>query len=95
MADKGTNNIESLERLGTKIDETVKKIKTLHSRCDILVSDNEMLLEQLETVRGHNKDLSRQIEELKVESEAGHGNNKQEIIRRIDKMLEKFGELQI
>jgi FtsZ-binding cell division protein ZapB len=95
MAEKGTNNLEQMERLETKIDETVKKIKTLNSRCDTLSSDNEMLLEQLETVRGQNKALTRQIDELKAEAEAGHGDNKEDIIRRIDRMLEKFGELQI
>lgn len=95
MVDKDTYNLEHLDRLGTKIEETIKKIKALNLRCDTLARDNEMLLEQLETVRDQNRDLSRVIDELREAGEEVQGADREEIIRRIDGMLEKFGELQI
>lgn len=95
MVDKDTYNLEHLDRLGTKIEETIKKINALNLRCDTLARDNEMLLEQLETVRDQNRYLSRVIDELKEAGEEVQGADREEIIRRIDGMLEKFGELQI
>ena len=44
-----------------------------------------------------NRELSKQIDQLVVENEtrSKEDGSKEQIIKRIDKMLEKFGELQI
>ncbi|MEJ2721441.1 MAG: cell division protein ZapB [bacterium] len=97
MQETEVQNPSKLDLLEAKIGQTAKKISGLVSRCDALKRENEQLNDELETLREKNRSLATQIDNLAAENEtrAKQGGGKEEIIKRIDKMLEKFGELQI
>lgn len=97
MQETEVQNPSKLDLLEAKIGQTVKKLSELVSQCDALTSTNEELNEELETLREENRNLVRQIDRFTAEkqTQAKQGGGKEEIIKRIDKMLEKFGELQI
>ena len=92
-----TQGIAKLDLLETKISQTVQKLTELNSQCNALRTSNDELVEELETLRKTNRDLSTRIDQLVVENEtrSNEDGSKEQIIKRIDKMLEKFGELQI
>jgi uncharacterized coiled-coil DUF342 family protein len=92
-----TQGFAKLDLLETKIGETVQKLSELNSQCNALKRSNDDLVEEVETLRKTNRDLSKQIDQLVVEKEtrSNEDGSKEQIIKRIDKMLEKFGELQI
>ena len=94
MAETKVQGLEQLERLEAKVDEAVRLIVDLRTRCESLQRNNAVLQERVETLQNRNIALSRELDELKTAQE-DDGGSKEEIIRRIDRMLEKFGELQI
>ncbi|UCH85699.1 MAG: hypothetical protein JSW50_08450 [Candidatus Latescibacterota bacterium] len=91
------DSFAKLDLLETKIGQTVQKLSQLTTQHDELKKINEELLEDMENLRNRNKDLTNRINSLEVEIEtrAKKDGSKEQIIKRIDKMLEKFGELQI
>lgn len=95
MPDLKVSSLEVLERLETKVEEAVRKITWYKARCESLERDNNLLQEDIETLQEQNKGLTKEVSELQELNAANDGGDKEEIIRRIDKMLEKFGELQI
>lgn len=95
MPDLKVSNLEVLERLETKVEEAVRKITWYKARCESLERDNNLLQEDIDTLQERNKGLTKEVKELEELNAANDGGDKEEIIRRIDKMLEKFGELQI
>jgi FtsZ-binding cell division protein ZapB len=94
MADVKVQSLEQLERLEEKVDEAVRMLVELRTRCESLQKNNAVLQERVETLQHRNIALSREIDQLKAAQE-DDGGGREEIIRRIDRMLEKFGELQI
>jgi FtsZ-binding cell division protein ZapB len=97
MQETETKSLTKLDLLEAKIGQTVKRLSELSSRCDTLKRNNEELTQELEGLRGTNRRLTEQIDQLIVDKETRsmEDGGKEEIIKRIDKMLEKFGELQI
>ena len=95
MVDVKVQSLEKLERLEAKVDEAVGVLTELRTRCELLQRNNAVLQERVETLQHRNIALSREIDELKAAQEEDGGGGREEIIRRIDRMLEKFGELQI
>ena len=94
MADVRTVNLEKIETLEAKVEAAVELITELKTRSETLQRNNAVLQERVEALQHRNIALSREIDELKAARE-DEGGSRQEIIRRIDRMLEKFGELQI
>ena len=94
MAEVKVQGLEQLERLEAKVDEAVRMLAELRTRCESLQRNNAVLQERVETLQHRNIALSRETDELKSAQEDS-GGSREEIIRRIDRMLEKFGELQI
>jgi FtsZ-binding cell division protein ZapB len=94
MADVKIQSLEKIERLEEKVEAAVQAIADLRGRCESLQRNNAVLQERVETLQQRNGVLSREVDELKAAQEAD-GGGREEIIRRIDRMLEKFGELQI
>ena len=76
--------MEKLDLLETKISQTVRKLSELSSRCNALEKSNEELIEEIETLRGTNRDLTKQIDQLEVEKEtrANEDGSKEKIIKR-------------
>lgn len=95
MTEIKVSNLENLERLEAKVEEAVRKLTWYKARCESLERDTRLLQEDIETLQERNNGLSKEVEELRELNAANDGGDKEEIIRRIDKMLEKFGELQI
>ena len=95
MPELKVSNMENLERLETKVEEAVRKLTWYKARCESLERDNRLLQEDMETLQERNTGMSKEMEERQALDAANNGGDKEDIIRRIDKMLEKFGELQI
>jgi len=94
MADARTVNLEKIEMLEAKVAAAVELITKLRAGSETLQRNNAVLQERAEALQHRNIALSREIDELKSARE-DEGGSRQEIIKRIDRMLEKFGELQI
>jgi FtsZ-binding cell division protein ZapB len=87
-------SLEKIERLEAKVEAAVQLITDLRARSETLQRNSAVLQERVETLQHRNIALSREVDELKSTRE-DEGGSRDEIIRRIDRMLEKFGELQI
>jgi FtsZ-binding cell division protein ZapB len=94
MANAKTVNLEKIEMLEAKVEAAVELITELRARSESLQRNNAVLQERVEALQHRNIALSREIDELKSARD-DEGGSREEIIRRIDRMLEKFGELQI
>ncbi len=97
MPSRQAPKFEKMDRLEAKISRAVEKFAELQTACQALKEKNEAAVGQLRELRLHNNELSKQIFELKTaktERPVGLVEEKK-ILNKIDRMLEKFGELQI
>jgi FtsZ-binding cell division protein ZapB len=90
-----TEKFEKLELLETKIGGAVKHISKLTERCQDLKDVNETLRDEIKALQSSNNNLVQKVAQLKNESEARPKAEDRKILKRIDRMIEKFGELQI
>ena len=88
-------NLKKFHLLDEKIEQTVKKIHDLKSKYETLQNEHNDLHEQLKALSKENRTLSKQIEEERAAVHDIDGIDKEEIRKRIDRVLEKFGELQL
>ena len=88
-----TGKLDKLAGLETKIAEAVEKAAALRSRCRLLEEKNADLKDRLAGLKEDHSSLSEQVGRL--ESAASDGVGPKQILDKIDRMLEKFGELQI
>ena len=90
-------NLERLDALESKVLQAVETVAELSSRCEHLAVEKSQLERSLRDLRKRNNDLTQQIVELRAMNEADSGESAdgQRILNRIDRMLEKFGELQV
>ena len=95
MVDVKVQSLEKIDRLQVKIEETLQRLADLTDRCESMQRANAVLQERVETLQNRNISLSREIDELRAANQAAEDDNGEEILKRIDRMLEKFGELQI
>lgn len=95
MVDVKLQSLEKIDRLEMKIEETLQRFADMTERCETLQTTNAVLQERVEALQNRNIALSREIDELRAASAANDDDNGEEILKRIDRMLEKFGELQI
>jgi regulator of replication initiation timing len=85
--------LKKFEVLEEKIALTLKELDQLNNRCESLKRENSLLREELDDLREQKEKLT-----VGLETARSRGNSsleRKEIINRIDRMLEKFGELQI
>lgn len=97
MPTEETARFEKLDLLERKISDAVAVIERLGVRCLTLVQDNDELARRVEELEGHNRDLSDQISELKGADGAVAAGllDNGKIMSKIDRLIEKFGELQV
>lgn len=95
MVDVKIQGLEKIDRLQAKIEETLRRYTELSERCETLQRSNAVLQERVQTLQSRNIALSREIDELRAASASNNEDHSEEILKRIDRMLEKFGELQI
>jgi FtsZ-binding cell division protein ZapB len=95
MVDVKLQSLEKIDRLQVKIEETLERYVELSERCETLQRTNGVLQERVEALQNRNIALSRELDELRAASASDDGDHSEEILKRIDRMLEKFGELQL
>lgn len=81
--------------LDEKIEQTIKKISDLKIKYEKLQNEHNDLHEKLKALSQENRTLTKQIEEERAAVNDIDGIDKEEIRKRIDRVLEKFGELQL
>ena len=92
-----TTELKKFELLEEKIARTVEKIGELNTLCLSLRQEKDDLAVQVKNLENNNIELSEKLIELDTAKQevAENSHDKKEILKKIDRMLEKFGELQI
>jgi FtsZ-binding cell division protein ZapB len=91
-----TNTLEVLEQLERRISSAVEKVTALRSECRALQNEKTSLETQVEDLQQTNIKLSDKLNDLKTKQEEyANSFNREEVRKKIDYMLEKFGELQL
>ncbi len=91
------DRLEKFHLLEERIHQTIDWINRMEARYQSLLKGKQQLEEEVRDLRNHNNELAQEIVRLKNAREeltAKYGNQ-DEIKKRIDRMLEKFGELHI
>jgi chromosome segregation ATPase len=93
---EGTGAIEKLSLLEERIAQTTQRFTHLKDQYQALQDQKESLELEIERLRSTNRDLSDKIGSLKNNHEKLMGSfQKEEVRKRLDKVLEKLGELQL
>jgi FtsZ-binding cell division protein ZapB len=95
MMDVKLQSLEKFDRLEQKIEQALQRLTDLTDRHETLQRSNALLQERVQMLQNRNIALSREIDELRAATAANEDDHGEEILKRIDRMLEKFGELQI
>lgn len=91
-----STNFADLDKLEKKITNTVKKLEELRSENSSLRVEKDGLETEIEELKQRNIELSKKINDLHIKEEKYASSfNREEVRRKIDHMLEKFGELQL
>jgi phage shock protein A len=85
-----------LEKLEQKISGAVEKVEALRAENSAMRDERENLNTKIEELKKTNMELSEKINNLKIKEQQYMSSfNREEVRRKIDHMLEKFGELQL
>ena len=96
LTENNADTIQKMEKLGqleSKITEAIEKVLALQNKCDELAAANTQLTTDLDALRSDNVDLNSRI--VETESVVRDRDGEKQVLNKIDRMLEKFGELQI
>ncbi|MBI4720921.1 MAG: hypothetical protein HY770_06820 [Chitinivibrionia bacterium] len=85
-------NLKKFHLLDERIEQTVKKIHDLKNMYERLQIEHHDLNKKFEALTLKNRELLKQLDERR---HAGTAIDKEELRKRIDRVLEKFGELQL
>ncbi len=89
-------DIERLDKLEKRVFKAAEFITDLKSERTTLQTQKTELENKIKELIESNKELSNQINDLKLLHEKSSKSfDKEEVRRKIDHMLEKFGELQL
>ncbi|MCH7548377.1 MAG: cell division protein ZapB [Candidatus Krumholzibacteriota bacterium] len=88
--------IEKLNLLEKRISRTAERFSHLKEQYEALQHQKTTLERELDELRSANDELNGRIHNLKL-NKGVHQNsfNREEVRKRIDRVLEKFGELQL
>ena len=91
-----TRALEKLAILEDRITDTTDRLAQIKALYSTLQGQKELLEKELDELRSANSELNDKINHLKLINEQ-HANSfdKEEVRKKIDRMLEKFGELQL
>jgi FtsZ-binding cell division protein ZapB len=90
------NTLEVLEQLERRISRAVETVTALRSECRALNNEKTNLEIQVQELQQTNIKLSDKLNDLKIKQEEyANSFNREEVRKKIDHMLEKFGELQL
>ena len=91
-----TRALEKLALLEERISETTQRLSSLKDLYRTLQGQKEQLEKELDELRFANSELSDKINDLKlIHEEHANSFDKEEVRKKIDRMLEKFSELQL
>lgn len=93
---EGTGAIEKLSMLEERIAQTTERFSHLKDQYRVLQDQRASLENEIERLRSSNRELSDRLDHLKANHEKLVGSfQKDEVRKRIDRVLEKLGELQL
>ena len=93
---EGTGAIEKLSLLEERIAQTSERFSHLKDQYQALQDQKESLEAEIERLRSTNRELTEKVGRLKTNHEKLVGSfQKEEVRKRIDRVLEKLGELQL
>jgi len=96
MSTSDTGKLERLNALEKKIAEAAESAEELTERCRKLTRVNQELEQQVAKLLDTNQALTQDLEKLRAAPTNGSDPEKEKkILRKIDRMIEKFGELQV
>ncbi len=88
--------IEKLEALEARIATTARRFAELKSRYESLREQKSALEQELAVLQAANRELSDSIHHLKsIQDESRTSLNREELRQRIDRVLEKLGEIEL
>lgn len=91
-----TRALEKLTLLEERISETSSRLSSIKDLYASLQGQKELLEKELDELRSANSELNDKINHLKlIHEENASSFDKEEVRKKIDRMLEKFGELQL
>jgi cell division protein FtsB len=91
-----TPAIEKLSLLESRIAETAERFDRLREQYRALSAQKSALEQEIDRLRGANRELGERINHLKSSHEKILNSfHKEEVRKRIDRVLEKLGELQL
>jgi len=92
----GTKAIERLTVLEERIGQTSLRFTHLKDQYQAMQDQKASLEREIERLRTTNRELTERISHLKSNHERIIGSfHKEEVRKRIDRVLEKLGELQL
>jgi regulator of replication initiation timing len=93
---EGTGAIEKLSLLEERIAQTAQRFSHLKDQYQALQDQKETLQLEIERLRSTNRELTDKIGKLRTNQEKLVGSfQKEEVKKRLDRVLEKLGELQL
>ena len=97
MTTTASDTSQKLELLESRVAATIQRLGELNTRCQELTEQNSQMESELADFKRSNSELAQEVVRLKAEGELApkRAVDDKKILYRIDKMLEKFGELQI
>lgn len=96
MSSDREKTLQVMEQLERRVSRAVERVTALRSECKTLRDGKSDLESKIEELKKRNVELSDQINDLKIKHEKYAGSfNREEVRKKIDHMLEKFGELQL
>lgn len=92
----GTGAIEKLAVLEERIAQTSERFAQLKDQYQALQDQKDTLQREIERLRTANQELTERIGSLKTSHDRIVGSlHKEEVKKRLDRVLEKLGELQL
>ena len=92
----GTGALEKLALLEERIAQTSERFARLKDQYDAMQEQKNLLEREIESLRSVNHELSERITNLKTSHDRIVGSlHKEEVRKRLDRVLEKLGELQL
>jgi predicted nucleic acid-binding Zn-ribbon protein len=93
---EGTGALEKLSLLEERIAQTTQRFSHLKNQFQALQDQKASLELEIERLRSTNRELSDKIGHLRSDHEKLAGSlQKEEVRKRLDRVLEKLGELQL
>jgi cell division protein FtsB len=93
---QGTGALEKMAVLEDRIAQTSERFAHLKNKYQALQDQKNSLEQEIEQLRSANQELNQRIGNLKDSHDKIVGSlHKDEVKKRIDRVLEKLGELQL